>query len=36
MGAQYDSEVIYHNMNEELKKKNVIFMDTDSAFKRVS
>ena len=22
MGAQYDSEVIYHNMNEELKKKN--------------
>ncbi len=33
MGAQYDSEVIYHNMNEELKKKNVIFMDTDSALK---
>lgn len=23
VGAQYDSEVIYHNMNEELKKKNV-------------
>ena len=21
MGAQYDSEVIYHNMNEELKKR---------------
>ena len=33
MGAQYDSEVIYHNMNEELKKKNVIFMDTDSALR---
>ena len=34
MGAQYDSEVIYHNMNEELKKKNVIFMDTDSALRK--
>ena len=33
IGAQYDSEVIYHNMMEELKKKNVIFMDTDSALK---
>ena len=33
MGAQYDSEVIYHNMNEELKRKNVIFMDTDSALR---
>lgn len=33
-GAQYDSEVIYHNMNKELKEKNVIFMDTDSALKK--
>ena len=33
MGAQYDSEVIYHNMIEELKQKNVIFLDTDSAYK---
>ena len=33
IGAQYDSEVIYHNMMEELKNKNVIFMDTDSALK---
>ena len=33
IGAQYDSEVIYHNMINELKKKNVIFMDTDSALK---
>ena len=33
IGAQYDSEVIYHNMIEELKKKNVIFMDTDSAYR---
>ena len=33
IGAQYDSEVIYHNMNEELKRKKVIFMDTDSALR---
>ena len=33
IGAQYDSEVIYHNMIEELQKKNVIFLDTDSAYK---
>lgn len=34
MGAQYDSEVIYHNMIEELEKKNVIFCDTDTALKK--
>ena len=34
MGAQYDSEVIYHNMIKELDEKNVIFMDTDSALKK--
>ena len=33
-GAQYDSEVIYHNMNKELEEKNVIFMDTDSSLKK--
>ena len=33
IGAQYDSEVIYHNMIDELKKKNVIFLDTDSAIR---
>ena len=33
MGAQYDSEVIYHNMIKELSDKNVIFLDTDSALK---
>ena len=33
MGAQYDSEVIYHNMIQELKDKNVIFLDTDSALR---
>ena len=34
IGAQYDSEVIYHNMIKELENKNVIFMDTDSAVKK--
>ena len=34
IGAQYDSEVIYHNMISKNKKKNVIFMDTDSALKK--
>ena len=33
VGAQYDSEVIYHNMNRELKDKNVIFCDTDTALR---
>ena len=34
IGAQYDSEVIYHNMNKELEEKNVIFLDTDSALRK--
>lgn len=34
MGAQYDSEVIYHNMIKELEEKNIIFLDTDSALKK--
>ena len=34
MGAQYDSEVIYHNMIKELEDKNVIFLDTDTALKK--
>lgn len=34
MGAQYDSEVIYHNMIKELVDKNVIFLDTDTAIKK--
>ncbi|MBQ2873361.1 MAG: Fe-S cluster assembly protein SufB [Bacilli bacterium] len=34
IGAQYDSEVIYHNMIKELEDKNIIFMDTDSALKK--
>ena len=34
IGVQYESEVIYHNMIEELEKKNVIFCDTDTALKK--
>jgi len=34
VGAQYDSEVIYHNMNKELEDNNVIFLDTDTALKK--
>lgn len=34
VGAQFESEVIYHNMIEELTKKNVIFCDTDTTLKK--
>ena len=34
VGAQYESEVIYHNMIDELNEKNVIFCDTDTALKK--
>ncbi len=33
IGVQYQSEVIYHNMLEELKNKNVIFTSIEDAFK---
>ena len=33
IGAQYESESIYHNMLKELVDKNVIFCDTDTALK---
>ena len=33
IGAQYDSEAIYHNMLKELNEKNIIFCDTDTALK---
>lgn len=32
-GAQYESEVVYHNMKEEFEKLGILFMDTDSALK---
>ena len=34
VGAQFDSEVVYHNMIKELVEKNVIFCDTDTALKK--
>ena len=34
VGAQYESEVIYHNMIKELEEKNIIFCDTDTALKK--
>lgn len=33
VGAQYESEVIYHNMIQELEDKNIIFCDTDTALR---
>lgn len=29
--AQYESEVVYHNMREDFEKLGIVFMDTDSA-----
>ena len=34
IGVQYESEVIYHNMLEELIKKNVIFTSIEMAMKK--
>lgn len=34
VGAQYESEVIYHHMLKELEDKNIIFCDTDTALKK--
>ena len=34
VGAQYDSEVIYHSIKKEWEKKGVVFLDTDSALKQ--
>ena len=33
VGAQFESEVVYHNMIKELEEKNVIFCSTDTALK---
>src|SRR5947207_5600061 len=33
VGAQYESEVVYHNLREDLQKQGVIFIDTDTAVK---
>lgn len=34
VGAQYDSEVIYHSISKMLSKKGVIFVDTDTAVQK--
>ncbi|MBO0702096.1 MAG: Fe-S cluster assembly protein SufB [Candidatus Dormibacteraeota bacterium] len=33
VAAQYESEVVYHSLHEELEKKGVVFLDTDTALK---
>ena len=33
VGAQYESEVVYHSLREDLQKKGVIFVDTDTAIR---
>jgi Fe-S cluster assembly protein SufB len=33
VGAQYDSEVVYHSVKEELQNLGVVFMGTDQALK---
>ncbi|MBI4603052.1 MAG: Fe-S cluster assembly protein SufB [Planctomycetes bacterium] len=33
VSAQYESEVVYHSMHEDLQKKGVIFLDMDSGLR---
>lgn len=33
VGAQYESEVVYHNLHKSLEDQGVIFLDTDSALR---
>jgi len=33
IAAQYESEVVYHKINEELARQGVIFLDTDTGLK---
>lgn len=33
VGAQYESEVVYHSLREDLAKQGVLFLDTDAALK---
>ncbi|MFQ5453920.1 MAG: Fe-S cluster assembly protein SufB, partial [Candidatus Zixiibacteriota bacterium] len=33
VSAQYESEVVYHSMKEDLKKQGVVFLDMDSGLK---
>ena len=34
VAAQYESEVVYHQIQEELEKQGVVFLDTDTALKQ--
>ncbi len=34
VSTQYESEVVYHNMLQEVQEKGVIFLDTDSGLKQ--
>ncbi len=34
VGAQYDSEVVYHSIKEDLQKKGVIYTDMETAVKK--
>jgi len=34
VGAQYESEVVYHNLRDDLAKQGVLFLDTDTALKK--
>jgi Fe-S cluster assembly protein SufB len=34
VSAQYESEVVYHSIREDLEKEGVIFLDMDSALKQ--
>ena len=36
VAAQYESEVVYHSIREDLEALGVIFLDTDTALKAVS
>src|SRR5881409_2090659 len=33
VGAQYESEVVYHKLQDDLTKKGVVFLDTDTALR---
>ena len=33
VSAQYESEVVYHNMKQDLEDLGIIFKDTDSALR---
>lgn len=34
VGAQYESEVVYHNLKKDLEDKGVVFLDMDEALKK--